>query len=273
MKNRPDKRLRLLFCCTLLCGLAGGARIAWGADGCPTASDEIATDRPDVTNSSIVVPTGSFQAENGVDWQVRHGSHSIDGTNTRIRLGVAPCSEFLIDVPSYFGFLNGSQPSGFSDVVVSLKRQLPVPFGFDASATAGMGFPSGSDKISGPGYQPYLQFPWSHGVANGWSVDGMFTLTWFPSDSRRNPTFEPTFSLEREFGPTADMFVEYVGDYDHERPAQLIDCGGAWRFTTTQQVDFHIGIGLNSVTVGQYFGFGYSVRLDRLFGASIGSSP
>ena len=28
------------------------------AEGCPTAKDEIATDRPDVTNSSLVVPIG-----------------------------------------------------------------------------------------------------------------------------------------------------------------------------------------------------------------------
>jgi hypothetical protein len=33
------------------------------AEGCPTANDDIATDRPDVTNSSLVVPVGSFQSE------------------------------------------------------------------------------------------------------------------------------------------------------------------------------------------------------------------
>jgi hypothetical protein len=29
-------------------------------DGCPQSGAEIATDRPDVTNSSLVVPTGSL---------------------------------------------------------------------------------------------------------------------------------------------------------------------------------------------------------------------
>ena len=36
------------------------------ADGCPTSATEISTDRPDVTNSSRVVPYGSLQVENGV---------------------------------------------------------------------------------------------------------------------------------------------------------------------------------------------------------------
>jgi len=101
----------------------------------------------------------------------------------------------------------------------------------------------------------------------------MFTLTWYTSDSIRNPTFEPTFSLEREFGASADLFVEYVGDYSHQRPSQLLDGGGSWRFTKTQQVDFHVGFGLNSSTVDHYFGIGYSLRLDGLFGGAVGNSP
>ena len=67
------------------------------ADGCPRAADEIATDRPDVTNSSIVVPVGSLQSENGVNISAREGARIFDGTNSRLRLGVAPCVEVLVD--------------------------------------------------------------------------------------------------------------------------------------------------------------------------------
>jgi hypothetical protein len=98
-------------------------------------------------------------------------------------------------------------------------------------------------------------------------------VTWFPSEATRNPTFEPTLSLEREFGPSADVFAEHVGDYDHQRPTQLLDAGGSWRFTKTQQIDFHVGVGLNSSTVDHYFGIGYSFRLDGLFGGTVGNSP
>ncbi len=273
MQNGSGLQLRLLFCCVLLLfAVVGGRSITNAADSCPTAADEIATDRPDVTNSSLVVPVGSLQAENGVDWSAQHGSNVIDGTNSRLRLGVAHCTEFLIDVPNYFTLLNGPRSSGFSNVVVSFKRQFAVPFGFNLSAAAGMGFPSGSN-IPGSGYQPYIQFPWSHRITGGWSVEGMFTVMWFPSDSSRNPTFEPTLSVERELRPFADMFIEYVGDYYHHRPAQLIDGGGAWRFGKIQQLDFHLGFGLNSSTVDHYFGIGYSFRLDGLFGGQLSNSP
>ena len=101
----------------------------------------------------------------------------------------------------------------------------------------------------------------------------MFTVTWFPRDPTRNPTFEPTISLEREFGWYADLFAEDVGEYNHERPSQLLDCGGFWRVTKTQQVDFRLGIGLDSSAADHYFGLGYSFRLDHFWGTTFGNSP
>src|SRR5690348_15332253 len=65
---------------------------AAAGDSCPASADDIATDRPDVTNSSLVVPL-----RNGVDWTAahvstslaaRHTANSLDGTNARLRLGI-----------------------------------------------------------------------------------------------------------------------------------------------------------------------------------------
>jgi hypothetical protein len=249
--------------------LVACASVTFAADGCPNSTDEISTDRPDVTNSSVVVPYGSLQVENGVDWTVRQRSDVISGTTTRLRLGVAQCTEVLADVPTYFYSLNGRASSGFSDLVVSVKRELPVPLGFHLSATVGLGFPTGASKISSHGYDPYIQVPWSRPITDGWSLHGMFTVTWFTSQHTINPTFEPTLSLERALGPTGDLFVEYVGEYpNHARPAQILDGGGSWRVTKVQQLDFHVGFGLNSNSPNHFFGIGYSFRLDGLFGAS-----
>jgi Putative MetA-pathway of phenol degradation len=236
------------------------------ADGCPTSASQISTDRPDVTNSSRVVPYGSLQAENGVDWTVRQGSDVISGTETRLRIGIAQCTEVLADVPTYFYSLNGRASSGFSDLVVSLKRELPIPYGFHLSVTGGLGFPTGTSRVSSHGYDPYIQFPWSRRLNEDWSLHGMFTITWFTSEHINNPTFEPTLSLERDFGPTHDLFVEYVGDYpNHARPAQVIDGGGSWQVTRLQQLDFHVGFGLNSSSPDHFFGIGYSLRFDGMF--------
>ena len=60
------------------------------ADQCPARDSPIATDRPDVTNSSLVVPQGSFQSENGINFSQRSGNHEFDGTESRLRWGMTP---------------------------------------------------------------------------------------------------------------------------------------------------------------------------------------
>src|ERR1700694_5957140 len=145
------------------------------ADGCPSARDEISTDRPDVTNSSLVVPAGSLQIENGVNLSTRDRGRFVDGTNTRLRAGLANCLEFLVDVPTYFANLRGGEGSGFSDVAPALKWQIsPIPGKVDLSAVFGVALPTGSASITGRGAQPYLQFPWSWELRNGWGLSGMF---------------------------------------------------------------------------------------------------
>src|SRR5581483_1473784 len=91
---------------------------------CPDAAEPIATDRPDITNSSLVVPTGSLQLENGVNRSVRGGATTLDATNSRLRVGAGACAELLLDLPSYVGATRGRAPTGFTDLTPAIKRQL-----------------------------------------------------------------------------------------------------------------------------------------------------
>ena len=71
----------------------------------------IATDRPAVTDSSVVVPVGSLQAENGFADTVSRGQRTFDGSETLLRFGVASTTELRLTVPDYFGSVG--VPSGF----------------------------------------------------------------------------------------------------------------------------------------------------------------
>jgi Putative MetA-pathway of phenol degradation len=250
----------------LLAVLGREIATALAAEYCPDAESEIQTDRPDVTNSSVVVPNGSLQAENGVNLTARSASRSIDGMNTRIRLGIAHCAELLVDLPDYFHSVHDGGPIGFSDFMPAFKMQLgPLLGNVVFSATAGLGFPTGASRISGHGYNPYLQFPWSREIGGDWSLSGMFTQFWF-AGQKSNAVSEATFVVERTVGTHADLFVEYVGDYpNHGAPSQLVNTGGAYRFTRTQQIDFHAGFGLTNRAPSYFVGLGYSVRFDSPF--------
>jgi Putative MetA-pathway of phenol degradation len=255
----------LRVCLVLAYAILGtvGAR----ADGCPTAKDAIATDRPDVTNSSLVVPAGSLQSENGLNFSTRDGGQIIDGTNTRWRLGIASCLELLVDLPNNSTTVRGPGSSGFSDVSPAIKWQVsPIPGKVDSSVVFGVGLPTGTVDIAGRGAQPYLQMPWSWELNGGWAVSGMLTEFFRPSDVVIRRTAEATFAIEKNVTEKMSLFVEYVGDYpETANPSQLLNSGGLYRLSPTQQVDFHVAFGLNHDAPSYIVGVGYSFRFDGLF--------
>jgi len=59
------------------------------------------------------------------------------------------------------------------------------------------------------------------------------------------------------------LFVEYVGDYPQSSgSSQLLNSGGTYRLSPTQQVDFRPAFGLNRNAPAYIVGIGYSFRLD-----------
>jgi hypothetical protein len=258
----------LLLMATLVAGNAAIFTVpAVAGDGCTRPENPIETDRPDITNSSIVVPVGSVQNENGINVSRRDGADIFDGTNSRWRLGIAPCLEVLIDLPNHVGTFRGSGPSGFGDVAPAVKWQVsPSPGKFDLSVTAGVGLPTGAVAVAGPGAQPYLQFPWSVEIGGGWEVTGMVTNFFTPADPMNRYMNQSTFVIERQFGERAFLFAEYVGEFPVVgATAQFFNSGGGYRITDSQQIDFHVAFGLNRNAPAYAFGVGYSFRRDHLF--------
>jgi len=237
------------------------------SESCPTASDEIATDRPDVTNSSLVVPVGSFQSENGINLSARDAGRTIDGTNSRWRLGIAPCLEVLVDLPTYFSNVRAPGSSGFTDVAPAVKWQIsPLPRKIDLSMTVGLALPTGAAQIAGRGTQPYLQFPWSWELNDGWGLSGMFTEFFRPVDFTSQRITETTFVIEKKLTDKFSLFTEYVGGYpEGSGPSQLLNSGALFHLTHNQQLDFHFAIGLNHNAPSYIVGVGYSFRVDGLF--------
>jgi hypothetical protein len=129
------------------------------------AAGSIATDRPAVTNSSVVVPDGSLQAENGFLETSSQGQSVLAGPESLVRFGVAKRTELRFTVPDHFHNLTTSGGSGFGDFAFGVKEQLgPTPGGFDVSVILFLGFPTGANAVSSGDYDPGLQVPWSRAI-------------------------------------------------------------------------------------------------------------
>jgi opacity protein-like surface antigen len=230
---------------------------------CTQPDSPIETDRPDVTNSSIVVPVGSLQSENGVDTSREHGADILNGTTSRWRLGIAPCLEVLVDLPTYVATFRGAGPSGFSDVVPAVKWQIsPLPGKFDLSLTAGAALPTGATGVSGSGVQPYVQVPWSIDLGDGWALNGMETGFFAPSTDRKF-TYQSTLVIEKDITKRLFAFVEYVGNFPSDGGNnQFINSGAGYLIDDRQRMDFHVGFGVDRNAPSDFFGLGYSFRID-----------
>jgi hypothetical protein len=229
----------------------------------------IATDRPAVTNSSVVVPSGSLQAENGFLDTYRQGQSTVDGPETLLRFGIATRTELRFNVPDYYYDLSscGGPGSGFGDSVFGVKEQLgPTPGGFDVSATLLLSFPTGARGVSSGAYDPGLQVAWSRGLSSKWTAAGMLSLYGPTQDHVRNLTGESTILLDRQFTRPWDAFVEYVGDFPERGGSrQLLHFGTALKLgKRQQQLDFHFGVGLTPAAVDHFIGVGYSFRFQAL---------
>jgi hypothetical protein len=205
------------------------------------APEPIATDRPAVTNSSIVVPVGSVQLENGFLETSSQGQSVVDGPETLVRFGLATRTELRFTVPDYFYNLSTTAGlgSGFGDFAFGLKQQFgPTLGGFDASVIVFLSFPTGAHTASSGGYDPGVQVPWSCALSTKWTAAGMFSVYWLTQGDARNLTGESTFLIDRQLTGPWDAFVEYAGRFpERGGPQHLLHFVTALKVAKRQQID------------------------------------
>jgi Putative MetA-pathway of phenol degradation len=232
------------------------------------AQNPIATDRPQITSSSVVVPCGSLQFENGFQETGNAGQRSFDLPETSVRFGIANKTELRLAVPNYFnnddtasGFANG-----FGDLSLGFKQQLgPTRGGFDLSIIPSVSLPTGANSISSHGYDPTVQLPWSRSLSKNWTIAGMFSLMWPTEGARRNLTGQASLYFDRQLLQPLDAWVEYSGGFPQRGgPQHVIDFGASYKPSPHQQLDFHCGFGLSAAVPDHTIGVGYSVRFQLI---------
>jgi len=248
-----------------LLGAALAAVLATGARaGCLSDEDGIATDRPTGPNTSLAVPQGSVQFENGVGAMHAQGSTTYDLPETRVRFGAFSCTEFLADLPDY---THGKGFAGATDLSPAVKHQFQgLPDGLTIWTTVGVALPTGDKTLSGRGPAPYIQLPATYDLGSGFTLNGMYSVTFHPRDAGDEPINQTSIYLDRALTDTTDMFVEYMNVYQPGTATQnMVDFGGSWRYAALRQIDFRLGFGANRAAPDWYFTLGYSFRFDHIF--------
>lgn len=226
------------------------------------SQDLISTDRPAVANSSVAVPKGVFQIENGLLITNAQGQQVLDLPETSLRFGLLSKTELRLAVPDYFHDLatGTATISGSGDIALGVKQQLgPIHRNLDLSAIVFLSFPTGAQAISSHGYDPGVQFPWSYKLSENWTSGGQVASYWPTIAGKHTFTGESTFLIDRQLSKPWDAFVEYAGDFPQRGgPRHLLHFGSAYKLAPRHQIDFHFAVGLSGAAPDSFVGVGYS---------------
>lgn len=222
-------------------------------------TDPIVTDRPDFTESSVVVPLRWFQIESGLTYQRVRGGSLLSGPELLFRYGLTERTELRLGLPDY-GRLNidGDLTTGFGDTYVGIKYQLgPAKNGDDWALIPAVSLPSHRDPLSSGSVDPELKVCWSRDLGGKWALSMMAYGLWTADGF----VFQPTASFGRELSPRLGMFLEYAGTFQKDGiPDHIAHAGLAYRLNDNCQIDVHGGFSLNSSDRAPFLAAGYSVR-------------
>lgn len=264
MSPFTSDRARSLFssaaCAYLLAvlGLLGTAAARADEDADPV----ISTGRPSVTDSSVVVPKGAVQIENGLLITDTGAQHVVDLPESTVRYGLLRKTEVRLGLPDYFGTISGrrDQASGWSDINIGLNQQLGPVAGTDFSIIGILSMPTGGSAVTSGGYDPGIELPWSRSIATHWTIGGQIANFWPTVNGTHISTAEVVGFVDRQFTSSWDCFLEYALDLPRGSDSrQLLHVGTSFKFSPRSQIDFHVGHGLTRDAPNSIIGIGYSI--------------
>jgi len=240
----------------LISGVAAACTFALVQSGADR--EPIVTDRPDFTESAVVVPLGMWQVECGATYRWFQGGHVASGPELLLRHTLALRTEIRIGVPDrVFQDSNSVRTEAWADAYLGVKLQLgPLSNGDDFALIPAISIPSGTEFSSGS-YDPELKACWSRDLSSNLSL----SLMAVGSVVDRELQFTQTASLGIGLGENLSMFTEYALTAQRGiSPSHVLHVGMARLLGADAQVDIHGGFKVGTSEPEPFIAFGYAVR-------------
>jgi len=228
----------------------------------PTPRDllrEMATDRPDTTESPYTVDAGHFQIElSFIEYTRDAGADSFSVMPANFRIGVLNNLEFAIVVEPYLHAENSdgtgaiTSDSGFGNIQLRAKLNL---WGNDSGRTAlalmpHVTLPTASESLSHDHVEGGLIVPFAMALDDHWSMGLMAELDVVYDEARGAYDLEMlhTLVLGRDIIGDLGGYIEYIGlasgapDSNYQASLGL---GLTFAVSPDLQLDAGVNIGLN----------------------------
>lgn len=245
-------------------------------------AQELVTDRPDQTESSVVVPAGTVQIESG--WlHSEDGEASVDLEadelpGTLARIGLAERLELRLGWAGYVSQDTsgpggaGGEVDGAADGELGAKVYLWEEKGSrpEAALLVGTSLPVGDDELTSDAFDPSFRLSLSHTLSErvglGYNVGVAWATREVGGDRSRLSDYLYTvalgFALSERLGAFTELFGEVAGSSPDDA-RHSFDGGFTYLLGDRLQLDVAGGVGLSSAATDWFVGAGVSVRWPR----------
>jgi hypothetical protein len=211
------------------------------------------TDRPDFTESGVVVPLGHVQAELGVTSEWANDSLLASGPELLVRWTPLNRFELRVGVPNY---VTGDRTSGFGDASLGAKAQLGPVGAWDVAAIIETSVPIGEDSLSSNCFDPLVLLIAGRDIGPV-SLGAQAEASWTEPGLGSGGTLVVGLGLSERVG----AFLELAVSNEAEAGAVVFLHHGYTLFATpTLQFDLHGALGLTDASPEFLLGAGLSVR-------------
>lgn len=247
--------------------------VVWGfVASAQTSTGEIVTDRPDQTESPVLVTQGGFQAETGFFFE-RTTEQGVEITNiayssTLLKYGVNENFEIRL-ISEYLGAYvqeneTKSHNDGFSPLAFGAKIKLSEERGFwpQAALIGHINLKTGSKKFTPSHTAADFRLTFSNTLSEKWSVSYNLGAEWDGDDPQA--IFLYTLSVGYSFTQKFAAFIETYSFFPEDQKADnRADGGFTYKINPNLQLDLSGGMGLSSNAPEYFLSTGISFRIAK----------
>ncbi len=232
-------------------------------------AQELVTDRPDQTESSVVVPPGLIQVESG--WVltendeagIERQTHQLP--STLLRIGILDNVELRLGMDGFFWENKGGlRKSGFGDIEIGTKIRVGCEKGWQPETALLASLSTSTDeKALDPAFRAVFSHTLSDRLASGYNIGVSWSTV---RDGNTLTDFNYTAALGIGLISEVSMFVEFFGDIpigSSRSAAHSFDGGFTVLIRENIQLDLSGAIGLSEGAEDWFIGLGASLRLPR----------
>ncbi len=227
---------------------------------------DLVTDRPDQTESAVVIPRGLAQVETGYRFASDDGSGRHEAPGTLVRVGLGARTELRV---GYDGVVWSEGRHGGGDGELGAKVNLVSHAGgwqTQVAVLGGISLPMGAASYSSGAADPSFLLSIAHTlsprVSLGYNVGEAWASS--PDAPRRDASIPYSASLGLGLADRVGGFLELYGDAGGAAGSHVsIDAGLTHLLTGVVQLDVSGGRRLSGAAKDFFVGGGLSIRLPR----------